>query len=363
MASLYLGKIGDGKQNFEIHAFTSGLPFREYPVSAVSDEGLFNKMHRSRYRLLEEGRSIFCTGINPNAEEKTESNPHDSRAGCIHIASLDENGEIACGVSIAVDTGEKDGGTYIGLPLENRWKPGNYPLGKNLDPFRQRYPRLQWGTDRALKPWEMAEFYRHFKSSHVSDDLNCRLGLYAAGYHLLVRNARTKNKPATPVWVFDAIPKYFTLYKWAGCAALREQTIADEPEWISPSFDKVKSRKIGSEKMLFYKDRPISRTVTVPIARIASGKLSFSREEVPFLDGVIDLHKLENLSNRFPYLLVIRGIRGFSPGDRVKLLLGLNIIGRKYILEDATAGNKHIRRLINRLSCTILGTRLWEFRF
>lgn len=363
MASLYLGKIGDGQQNYEVHAFTPGLAFREYKVSEVSDVQLFQKLLQSRYRLFEEGRSIYCTAVNPDVIEKTESSPHDTREGCIHLASIDSSGEIACGLSIAVDTGEKKGGKPIGLPLENRWKPGSYPEGVNLDPFRERYPRTQWGSNRTLRPWEMAECYRHFKSSLVSNDLNCRLGLYAAGYHLLVRNARATGKQITPIMVFDAIPEYFTLYKWAGCASLRDPTIAEQPEWLAPGYNKLIRRQEGSTETLYYKGQPISRTVPVPIARVDEEKLSFSREEVPFLDGVVDLLKLERFANRFPYLMAIRGIKGFSLGDRIKLLLGLNIVGRKYILEEAQTGNKFIQRQINRYACSTLRTQVWDFRF
>lgn len=37
MASLYLGKVGGRKENYEIHAVTKDMPFREYKTSEISN--------------------------------------------------------------------------------------------------------------------------------------------------------------------------------------------------------------------------------------------------------------------------------------------------------------------------------------
>jgi len=40
MASLYLGQIGRRKENYEIHAATKDMPFREYKASEISNSSL-----------------------------------------------------------------------------------------------------------------------------------------------------------------------------------------------------------------------------------------------------------------------------------------------------------------------------------
>jgi len=94
MSSLYLGKIGGKKGVYEVHAFTYKNPFRWLKVSEISDSGLFQKLLEARYKLLEEGRVIYCSAVQPDVKRKIESNPHDYREGTVHLVSLDWTGAL-----------------------------------------------------------------------------------------------------------------------------------------------------------------------------------------------------------------------------------------------------------------------------
>ena len=159
MPSLFLGNIGGTYGSYEIHALTNDLPFREYRASEIADSDLFQNLIEGRYRLLESGRAIYCTAVHPDSKNKIEANPHDSREGTVHIVAVDNNGDIECAVSLAVDVGDKDKGADIGLPLENRWKKNAFPEGASLDPFREKYLSSIYGIERKILPWEMAELY------------------------------------------------------------------------------------------------------------------------------------------------------------------------------------------------------------
>jgi hypothetical protein len=230
LSSLYLGKIG-GKDVYEIHAITKDLPFREFPVSGIADGALFQKIIEERYRLLASGKPIYCTAVKPDTEKKIEVNPHDELPGTVHFVAVDKKGALACALSVAVDTGESDNGGLIGLPLENRWKHNGYPEGASLDRFREKYLRLNYQRTRGLAACEMGELYRHFRVVSQGNDIAPRIGLYTGCYHLLVREAIKKRITPTWIWVFDAIPSYFELYRWVGLAALRDMTVEDVPRW------------------------------------------------------------------------------------------------------------------------------------
>ena len=194
MASLFLGKIGNYNDVYEIHAVTVNLPFREFSVSQISDTLLANEIFKSRFEVLASERPIYCTAINPDSANRKEVNPHDLREGTVHLVALNKKGDVSCALSVAVDIAGEEDGIPIGLPLENRWRQNGYPKGQNMDVFRKQYLPMNYGKNRSFKPWEMAELYRHFKSSTAKSSLACRLGLYAGCYHLLVREARKKQK-------------------------------------------------------------------------------------------------------------------------------------------------------------------------
>jgi hypothetical protein len=293
MASLFLGKIKVNNKSCELHAFTNDIPFREYSISEVGDKELFFKLLSKRYEILNNGQPIFCTAINPDHERKIESNPHDFRDGTIHIASISTDGEIIGGLSLAVDTGAFDDGNCIGLPLENNWKRNGYPQGASLDEFRKKYYKTVYKIDKEIEPWEMVELYRHFNSSHSKSDIIFRLGLYTGGYNLLIRKPKINKIKQTNLWVFDAIPQYFNLYRYAG-AVLRDSTI-NQNRILSPNLKDSKDyRKDGSNTIIFNGDK-ISRELLTLIPKKNNGQFDFTHQGIAFIDGLVDGYKLDEI--------------------------------------------------------------------
>ena len=351
--SVYLGRIGgnvNGRSKmFEIHALTNGLPFDGYPASEMSDSALYKQMLEGRYKILESGKPIYCTAVNPDKEKKIETNPHDERPGTVHIVTISEKGNVIGGLSVATDIGDTYNGDRVGLPLENMFKPGSYPVGASLDDFRKKYIRLNYGRDRDIKPGEMAELYRHFKLKADNGDLPARLGLYAGTYNLTVRETRKRGQTPTWIWVFDAIPAYFNLYKWAGAAVLRDPTVQENPQWISPNKGQLKlvRRGNGDGKGIFYKDKDISRSV--PILR-PSGKganIKFKLENVSFLDGVVDILRDERAVIDHPLSISPLHYEGMNMKDMINLRTGLSVMGAR-VFEDTHNGGPV--NFINRLA-------------
>lgn len=359
MASLYLGKIGDKENVFEIHALTKDLPFREFKTHQISDTTLFHELQKSRYKLLETGKPIFCTAINPDFEKKIESNPHDEREGTIHLVALNKKGSISCAVSVAIDIGAKDKGELIGVPLENRWRRNNYPEGKNLDEFRVKYLDRNYGNNRAFQPWEMAEFYRHFKSADEKSNISCRLGLYTGCYHLFMREAQKKGIRQTLFWVFDAIPAYFELYKFAGAAVLRDFTIKETMRYISPGKRDIEKKEFDGVPHLLYGNEVISRNIKVPIFIPENGQLTFEYQEIPFLDGLVDIWRIDQMAKQFPIFLNLKGIEGLNFMDKIKIRSGLAIIGKRGWEEDGPT-NFAIRSL-NNFILKNTQSNIWSF--
>jgi hypothetical protein len=359
MSSLYLGTIGN-KDSYEIHALTDGLPFREFTAAEIGDRKLFDRLVQERYKLLAEGCSFYCTAIHPDTEKKIETNPHDTREGTVHFVALDRHGEIDCALSVAVDTGMEEGGEQIGLPLENRWRRNGYPLGASLDRFRERYLRLHYGRNRDVGPWEMAELYRHFRSPAAGNDQAVRLGLYTACGQLLVREAIRKGRTPSWLWVFDAIPAYFNLYRWAGGAVLRDWTVRDQPRWFSPQLKDMKKEGKNGQKSLFHRGEMISRPVQVPIPQRQEGGLEFVSKDVPFLDGLVDYCHMEYESvRRNPLFLSGERLGGFSLQDRVKLRIALAITGRRAF--EQFHGGHLFSNLLNRWIRKRYCAAAWSF--
>lgn len=360
MPSLFLGKIGNEDNIFEIHALTKNLPFREYKKSEISDVDLFNKIIEDRFKSLETGHPIFCTAINPDINKKTELNPHDLREGTVHIIAVNKFGNISMALSIAVDIGLKDKGDIIGLPLENRWQQNSYPKGASLDNFRDKYVKLNYNNDRIVKPWEMAELYRHFKNTKEKDNLSCRLGVYTGCYHLMVREPRKKGLTPTFYWLFDAIPAYFNLYRYAGAAVLRDLTISNPIQYLSPNKIKISKKNIDGQIELFYNDKMISRNVKIPFPHKENGLLSFKYKYIPFLDGIVDISKCEKAIQYSPILLYLNSIKGFNFGDRIKLRFGLGIIGKRVWDEDYHSKNI-FSNILNNYILKKTGSTNWLF--
>lgn len=372
--SSYLGKIGhkDSGQ-FEIHALTNGVPFRWLRTSDVSDYKLFDDLIGARYRMLQgdpedqvncKARPFYCTAISPDKEREVETNPHDYREGTIHIVSVEpESGRVVAGLSVAADPLEKDGGRFIGVPLENRWHPNGYPEGSSLDEFRERYIRLNRNEDRNIEPMEIGELYRHFIDSSMAGNKAIRLGLYTGAYHLLVREARKRNQTTTDIWVFDAMPSYFQLYKWAGAAGLRDITIEDIPRWVSPGTRHLEKSGNGNGDFDWsYKGEVISRDVQIPIPNYIDGELKFALKAVPFLDGVVDISRVESMIRSDPLKLDLMGTEGFNMKDRAMLRVALSTIGKRAFEDVYDGGLKDkITESINHASRVSTGTDLWDF--
>lgn len=360
MASLFLGKIGTSNDPFEIHAVTVNLPFREFSISQISDSLLADEIFKARHGVLAAERPIYCTAISPDNDNKKEINPHDLREGTVHFVALNKKQEVSCALSVAIDIGELDNGKRIGLPLENRWKKNGYSEGQNLDEFRKKYLAMNHGEQREFKPWELAELYRHFKSSNTKSSLACRLGLYTACYHLLVREARKKKLTPTPFWTFDAIPTYFNLYKYAGAAVLRDPTIQKNGQLISPSPKEIKEKLSNGHNSLYLKEHIISRIVQVPIPYMEEGSLKFKLENTPFLDGIVDILNCEKAIKNAPLKLKLSNISGVTLRDRIRLRHGLSIIGNRVWQEDLN-GATIISKKLNAYMHRKLGATIWMF--
>lgn len=333
MSSLFLGKIGTRKNHYEIHAFTNGLSFRQWSSSEIGDIVLFKSLLNARWNLLAAGKPIFCTAIAPNAQDSLEYNAHDDREGTVHVVALDRHGEIECGLSYAVDGGDRNGGSAVGVPLENRYGTNGYPEGGDLTPFRTQFLRKNYVMERDLLPGEMVELYRHFRRQHgVSRPpsllrLAARIGLYAGGYHLLVRTPRLRRGIESWLWVFDAIPSYYNLYRLAAGSVLRDPTLDTPPKWLAPNPARfVESSEKGFPRMSLG-NRVISRSVSVPIPRIENGTPSFPLRKEAFIDGLLDIHKLEGAIGRRPLVLDLTHCEGFSLTDRMKLRSALTLTG------------------------------------
>ena len=358
MSSLYMGKIG-GKNIYEIHVFTKDQSFREYKKSQIADESLFQKMTESRYKVLESGRPIYCTAINPDTVKKIEVNPHDTREGTIHIAAIDKDGNIEGSLSAAVDIRLKDNGDFVGVPLENKWRSNGYPVGASLDPFREKYARAMYGEDRDIRPYEIAELYRHFKRSKHGD-LAPRMGLYTGWYHIGVRDAVNKGKTPSTLWLFDAVKEYFNLYKLVGGAVLRDPTIDNSPQVIAPSIKDIKEGVHKGEKALIYKGKPISRLVKTPIPFMEDGSLKFKYENIPFLDGVVDARMRSETIRKRPLVLSLKKDKGFSLNDRLMLRIGLTVVSKRSFEVDHHPSNI-LCKFTNKVALKIAGITTWDF--
>ena len=309
MPSLYLGKIGGKKGVYEVHAFTYKNPFRWLKVSEISDSGLFQKLLEERYKILEEGRVIYCSAVQPDVKRKIEYNPHDYREGTVHIVSLDGNGGIVSGMSVAADIDER------GLPMENKWKPNGYPQGTNLDEFREKYLRFNYGENRNVEPWEMAEIYRRFLIKSHKGNKPSTLGMYTGFYHLSSREPNKKGETPTYLWVFDAILPYFNLNRLVG-SVLLNPAIENPPRLISPKMKDIKMEDINS-KALFYKGEKISRNAKVPYPYKENNELKFKMEDIPFLDGLSDVRRLKKAIRKSPVLLSPIDYKGLNWKDKI----------------------------------------------
>jgi hypothetical protein len=201
----------------------------------------------------------------------------------------------------------------------------------------------------------MAELYRHFRVATQGNDITARIGSYTGCYHLLVREAVKKCITPTWIWVFDAIPSYFDLYRWAGWASLRDMTVEDTPRWVSPCSKSVKKTK----ESLQYCGEVISRDVRVPIPQQENDLLTFKMTNVHFLDGVIDIRRIESRIFNSPVSLSPVKLGGFNWGDKFKARISQTITSRR-CYEDSHP-NHPISNLLNRLFLKMICPSAWDF--
>lgn len=359
MTSLYLGTIASHTGQYEIHAITKDKPFREFCKKDIADKILYQKMLEGRFKVLEGGNPIYCTAIHPDFRAKIEENPHDDREGTVHIIAINSDGDVIAAVSVAVDTQEKSGDTQIGLPLENKFKPGDYAVEASLDAFRKKYLRRMHRKDDDVPPWMMAELYRHYKLT-PRGDLAPRLGVYTGWYHLGVREARKKGKIPTTLWVFDAIPKYFYLYKLIGKAVLRDWTIEAPPRLVSPQPHKMEFSEIDGEKVILWNGEKISRSLKVLIPIKSGGKFAYHYEDVPFLDGLVDIEYLENDLRKNNFLTDYEGRIGFSLKEKTKIRLGQSIVGKR-VVDEVYGPRNLVNGIIYKAALKTTGILKWNF--
>ncbi len=347
MSSLYLGQVSTETATYLIHAFTNGLPFREFATSEISDPALFETMLKGRYDVLTSGREIRWGGI--DREKQQEHNPHDDRPGTVHIAAIDQKDKrMACVISAAIDTGETDRGELIGLPLENRWRKNEKQKSASLDQFRESYFSFNYGTNKPILPYQMAEMYRHYRVSDIDANLP-RIAICTGAYHLLIREARNKDKTETFLWVFDAIVPYFNLYRIAGAAVLRSFTLKDPPRYVSPGADRIIYKKEGDQIKAYFNDEVISQSVKVPQLHLENGNIIYKMEDIIYLDGLVDLHKVERAMIESPIELLPIKYEGMTEEDMQKVRAAVSVVGRR-AYEEHHSNNPRVISIINQYS-------------
>ena len=359
MTSLYLGTVASKNDVYEIHAVTKDTPFRKFTIKEIADKTLYHKMLEGRFSLLANGIPIYCTAINPDFKRKIEENPHDDREGTIHILAITSKGDIAASLSVAIDTHEKIGGKQIGLPLENIFKPGKYPEGASLQPFRKSYLRKIYNQNTDIHPWMMAELYRHYKLT-PRGEIAPRLGVYTGWYHLGVRWARKAGLTPTTLWVFDAIPPYFYLYKLIGKAVLRDWVIDNPTRFVSPRLRELKQTEIKGENVILYNGKKISRPLKTFIPQKNSSGWTYRYEDVPFIDGLVDTEQLESDARFNRILTRYDGRVGFDLREKIKIRLGQSLVGKR-TFEDIYGPNNLLNELIYKLALKTTNISLWNF--
>jgi hypothetical protein len=316
-------------------------------------------MLQERYKCLQQGRAIYCTAVNPDISKGIECNPHDDREGTVHIVSIDKKtSKISCMLSVAVDTGEMNGGSFIGLPLENRWQQNGYPEGTSLDDFREKYFIGSQHHNSPIRPGQMAELYRHVRVNGDSNANIARLGIYVGLYHLLVREPRNRDLVETHVWVFDAIPKYFHLYRLAGAAVLRDMTINDSPRYVSPAVEDIKEGEHEGDKCWLFKNDIISRVVPVALPQKIFADMEFQITNVAFLDGVINIHDMEKAVRNDPFELSMLKYEGMSDTDMQVLGIAVSCFGKRHY-EQVYSNNRAARLYADRNRELI--SPIWDF--
>lgn len=131
------------------------------------------------------------------------------------------------------------------------------------------------------------------------------------------------------MWVFDAIPSYFNLYKWVGGAVLRDYTTKDPTEYLSPKKNELKIIQTeDGRKNILWRNRKISRDILVPIPVVKEEGVIFEKKYIPFFDGLVNIMENEKAIIETPFLLSRIKYEGMNLDDRKKLRIAFSVIGQ-----------------------------------
>ena len=115
---------------------------------------------------------------------------------------------------------------------------------------------------------------------------------------------------------------------------LRNNLIKVNPEWISPSKRYFSIKSENNRESIYYENNKVSRNIEIPFPTTINGQLSFEKKSVPFINGLIDIHILEDMIKKDPITLSKSRIYGLSIRDRKKLRFGLGIVGQRAFEES-----------------------------
>ncbi len=83
-------------------------------------------------------------------------------------------------------------------------------------------------------------------------------------------------------------------------------------------------------------------------------------EDVPFLDGVVDVKRAEESVRRSPVRLSLKGHRGFTPKDFIHYRIVMAMLMKRSFDQDAHPGSS-ISRLINTWAFRKAHVETWDF--
>ncbi|MBN2098964.1 MAG: hypothetical protein JW753_05135 [Dehalococcoidia bacterium] len=126
------------------------------------------------------------------------------------------------------------------------------------------------------------------------------------------------------------MPKFFHLYRLAGAAVLREPTIQIPPHHISPNINDLEDGIVDNTSCIMYRGESISRSVRVPVPYEDITGLQFKMEDVPFMDGVVDILKLEDAVIQSPEQLASVRYEGMTEEDMGMLRIAISVLGRRH---------------------------------
>ncbi len=291
--------ICNANKKYEIYVFQSN--------GILKDRKAIKKLFNERYRVFTGGgkkkpRPIVCTAVNVNDQSNEEKSVYDELDNTYHFVLIDKkNDEILYAVSCKLDD-------EFGFPLENRYNPGNYPLGPSCDLFRKNLD-LRFG--------QSVEFYRHIRTINLSannkKNLTLRALLYAGVNHFFRNLPKKYGKKPISIWIFDAKEDYARLYGYAG--AWFRELYTKYTVFIPINRSLYQKKLIHSngfarnaielKKVLFPKlknDLIVSRPLTV-LHPGKNGAPPHYKKNIDVIDGFVDVEKIANAIIKYPYFL------------------------------------------------------------